>query len=116
MRVVASVTFKNYIKRHWRLTEETDFVDKISAADRLSVGGIISFLWYRYQGDQYLNLRKLIKLANLGLQGQKFFLLFQPLLRLYERSFSNIFKVYTLSNCQTLKTVKKSTLINVEQD
>lgn len=47
LRVVASVTFKNYIKRHWRLTEETDFVDKISAADRLSVGGIISFLWDR---------------------------------------------------------------------
>lgn len=37
LRVVASVTFKNYIKRHWRLTEETDFVDKISAADRQSI-------------------------------------------------------------------------------
>ena len=37
LRVVASVTFKNFIKRRWRLTEETDFVDKITANDRQSV-------------------------------------------------------------------------------
>jgi len=37
LRVVASVTFKNFVKRHWRLIEENDFADKISAADRQSV-------------------------------------------------------------------------------
>lgn len=37
LRVVASVTFKNFIKRRWRLTEETDFVDKITANDRQSI-------------------------------------------------------------------------------
>lgn len=37
LRVVASVTFKNFIKRTWKLTEETDFVDKITANDRQSV-------------------------------------------------------------------------------
>lgn len=37
LRVVASVTFKNFIKRHWRLLEENDMVDKITAADRQSI-------------------------------------------------------------------------------
>ena len=37
LRVVASVTFKNFIKRHWRLSEENDLVDKITAADRQSI-------------------------------------------------------------------------------
>jgi exportin-2 (importin alpha re-exporter) len=34
---VASVTFKNFIKRHWRLSEENDFQDKITAQDRQSI-------------------------------------------------------------------------------
>ena len=37
LRVVASVTFKNFVKRHWRLSEETDFADKIAAQDRQSI-------------------------------------------------------------------------------
>ncbi len=37
LRVVASVTFKNFIKRHWRLVEENDFADKITAQDRQSI-------------------------------------------------------------------------------
>jgi len=36
LRVVASVTFKNFIKRHWRVSEDTD-QDKITAQDRQSI-------------------------------------------------------------------------------
>jgi exportin-2 (importin alpha re-exporter) len=41
LRVVASVTFKNFIKRHWKLAEETDFADKISANDREAIKSTI---------------------------------------------------------------------------
>lgn len=41
LRVVSAVTFKNFIKRHWKLIEENDFADKISAADRQSVKSTI---------------------------------------------------------------------------
>lgn len=41
LRVVSSVTFKNFIKRYWRLREENDFADKITPADRQSVKATI---------------------------------------------------------------------------
>jgi len=41
LRIVASVTFKNFIKRHWRLIEENDFADKITATDRQSIKSTI---------------------------------------------------------------------------
>ena len=37
LRISASITFKNYVKRNWKVCEENDFADKIIAVDRQSI-------------------------------------------------------------------------------
>lgn len=64
LRVVASVTFKNFIKRHWRLQEETDFADKISAADRQSVKATIIELMLTSPEQIQLQLSDAISLIS----------------------------------------------------
>ena len=44
LRVTASVTFKNYIKKNWKCSEENDFADKILAVDRDAIKASITEL------------------------------------------------------------------------
>jgi exportin-2 (importin alpha re-exporter) len=44
LRVSAAVTFKNFIKKRWKVLEETDFADNISAQDRDSIKSNITEL------------------------------------------------------------------------
>ena len=37
LRVVASVTFKNFVKRQWKISEENEVPDKVSGNDRLAI-------------------------------------------------------------------------------
>lgn len=44
LRISASITFKNFIKRNWKTLEENDFADKISAQDRQQIKASITEL------------------------------------------------------------------------
>jgi len=44
LRICASITFKNFIKRNWQCTAENELVDKISLQDRQSVKASIAEL------------------------------------------------------------------------
>ncbi len=37
LRISASITFKNYVKRNWKCNEENDFADKVDAQDRQAI-------------------------------------------------------------------------------
>jgi len=44
LRISASITFKNFIKRNWKTLEENDFADKISEQDRQQIKASITEL------------------------------------------------------------------------
>ena len=44
LRVTASVTFKNYIKKNWKCSEENDMIDRIQQQDRESIKASITEL------------------------------------------------------------------------
>ena len=44
LRIAASVTFKNHIKKNWKCSEENDFADRILAQDRDSIKASITEL------------------------------------------------------------------------
>lgn len=44
LRVTASVTFKNYIKKNWKCSEENDMIDRILPQDRDSIKASITEL------------------------------------------------------------------------